>query len=471
MENKRVTFEQLADIMAFRVIVNDAGDCYHALGLIHGRYPVVPGRFKDYISTPKPNGYQSLHTTVLGPEGRKIEIQIRTQKMHEVAELGVAAHWVYKADTPGAYAAAERSGYRWLRELLEIVDNAQRPDEFLEHTKLELFQDQVFCFTPKGDVIALPRGATAIDFAYAIHSQLGDRTVGAKVNGRIVQLSHVLENGDQVEIVTSANQTPSPGWERFAVTGKAKARVRRFIRLQQRDEYVRLGRELVQKIFRQEAYEFTEKAVAGALKVLRQDSVEDVYAAVGSGTVTSRDVFNAIFPGHRTAVVENKPPPPVRGRSHSGKDKPLPIKGLIPGLAVHFARCCHPVPGDRIVGIVTTGKGVTIHTIDCETLETFSDMPERWIDVAWEDESGEEGRFVGRINVTIANEQGSLSTLSTVIAKNGGNINNLRVVHRTIDYWDMLLDILVEDKRQLTNIVAALRATPAVRAVERTQGR
>jgi GTP pyrophosphokinase len=472
MENKRVTFEQLADIMAFRVIVNEVGQCYHALGLIHGRYPVVPGRFKDYISTPKPNGYQSLHTTVLGPEGRKIEIQIRTQKMHEVSELGVAAHWVYKADSPGAYAAAERSGYRWLRELLEIVDNAQRPDEFLEHTKLELFQDQVFCFTPKGDVIALPRGATAIDFAYAIHSELGDRTVGAKVNGRMVQLSHVLENGDQVDIVTSANQTPSPGWERFAVTGKAKARVRRFVRLQQRDEYVRLGRELVQKVFRQEDYEFTEKAVSGALKVLRQESVEDVYAAVGSGTITSRDVFNAIFPGHRPSSVEPKPPvAPVRGRAKGGKDKPLPIKGLIPGLAVHFARCCHPVPGDRIVGIVTTGKGVTIHTIDCETLETFSDMPERWIDVAWEDDGAQSDRFVGRLSVTITNEQGSLSTLSTVIAKNGGNINNLRVVHRTIEVWEMLLDILVDDKRQLTNIVAALRATPAVITVERAQGR
>jgi GTP pyrophosphokinase len=472
MENKRVTFEQLADIMAFRVIVNDVGHCYQALGLIHGRYPVVPGRFKDYISTPKPNGYQSLHTTVLGPEGRKIEIQIRTQKMHEVAELGVAAHWVYKTDTPGAYSATERSGYRWLRELLEIVDNAQRPDEFLEHTKLELFQDQVFCFTPKGDVIALPRGATAIDFAYAIHSGLGDRTVGAKVNGRMVQLSHVLENGDQVDIVTSSTQTPSPGWERFAVTGKAKARVRRFVRLQQRDEYIRLGRELVQKVFRQEDYEFTEKAVAGALKVLRQESVDDVYAAVGSGTVTSRDVFHAIFPGHRSTVIENKPiPAPLRGRAKGGKDKPLPIKGLIPGLAVHFARCCHPVPGDRIVGIVTTGKGVAIHTIDCETLETFSDMPERWIDVAWEDDDGAEERFVGRLTVTISNEQGSLGTLSTVIAKNGGNINNLRIVHRTTDYWEMLLDILVDDRRQLTNIVAALRATPSVITVERTQGR
>ena len=469
MHQKNITFEQLSDVMAFRIVVDSIEQCYQALGTVHARYPVVPGRFKDYISTPKPNGYRSLHTTVIGPEKHRIEVQIRTHEMHHVGELGVAAHWSYKQGQPNT----DGRQYRWLRELLDIVEHAQKPEEFLEHTKLELFQDQVFCFTPKGDLIALPRGATTVDFAYAVHSDVGDTCVGAKINGRIQPLRTELHNGDQVEIVNSKNQTPSPDWENFVVTGKARARIRRFIRTQQRSQHLELGRGMMQKVFRHEGYDFTEKALEGVLKQLHYGSVEDLEAAVGEGLIGAKEVFNAVFPGHKPTPAEaadDKVVPLARARTPKrGKDNPLPIKGLIPGMAVHYAGCCHPLPGDRIVGIVTTGKGVTIHTIDCETLETFQDTPERWIDVSWEAEGTDEN--VGRINVVLANEPGSLGTLSTVIGKSGGNITNLKITNRTTDFFEMLIDINVSDLRHLTNIIAALRATPVINSVDRARGR
>ncbi|NBC32402.1 MAG: RelA/SpoT family protein [Alphaproteobacteria bacterium] len=467
MQRKSVAFEQLSDIMAFRVVVADPGECYQALGLIHHRYASIPGRFKDYISTPKPNGYRSLHTAILGPFQQRIEIQIRTGDMHEVAELGVAAHWAYKQGG----RPKDMPKYRWLRQLLDILETAQKPEEFLEHTKLELFQDQVFCFTPKGMLISLPQGATPIDFAYAVHSEVGDRCVGAKVNGRMVTLRQALNNGDQVEIVTSKTSSPSPEWERFAVTGKARARIRRFIRQQQRAQYAELGRAMLQKVFRQEGYDFTEKALEGVLKQFKVQAVEDLYAAVGSATVTSREVFHAVFPGHRASAQRDDNVVPInRARSRHVKDAkhpPLAIRGLIPGMAVHYARCCHPIPGDRIVGIVTTGKGVTIHTIDCETLESFYNAPERWLDVSWDAEAKE--NQVGRLHTVLANEPGSLGTLSMVIGKNGGNITNLKITSRSPDFFEMLIDIDVTDVKHLSNIIAALRATPVISAVERAR--
>src|ERR1700722_12936523 len=277
MQIKNVAFEQLSDIMAFRVVVETIPECYQVLGVVHGRYPTVPGRFKDYISTPKPNGYRSLHTAAIGPERNRIEIQIRTREMHEEAELGVAAHWAYKSN-----ARSDGKQYRWLRELLEIVDNAQRPEEFLEHTKLELFQDQVFCFTPKGDLIALPRGATPVDFAYAVHSGVGDTTVGSKVNGRMVPLRTVLKNGDQVEVVTQKGGTPSPAWERFVVSGKARSCIRRFIRTQQRTEFVLLGRSMLDKLCKQEGVEFSEKAFEAVAKNFQTPALEDLFANIGA---------------------------------------------------------------------------------------------------------------------------------------------------------------------------------------------
>src|SRR6267142_2287830 len=289
MQRKNVSFEQLADVMSFRVLVDNAGDCYHALGTIHSAYHVVPGRFKDYISTPKSNNYRSLHTGVIGPERQRIEMQIRTRDMHEVAELGVAAHWIYKQQA----GRIDGRQYRWLRELLEILDHASNPEEFLEHTKLEMFQDQVFAFTPKGDLIALPRGATPVDFAYAVHSEIVDRCVGAKINSRMVPLRSLLHNGDQVEIITSKAQTPSPTWERFVVTGKARARIRRFIRTQQREQYHDLGKAILQKAFRHDGHDLAEKQLEPVLKNFNSATVDDLFVAVGEGLVTGREVVHA----------------------------------------------------------------------------------------------------------------------------------------------------------------------------------
>src|SRR5436309_11019262 len=463
MQRKNVAFEQLSDVMAFRILVDDIGDCYHALGTIHSAYHVVPGRFKDYISTPKPNNYRSLHTGVIGPERQRIEMQIRTADMHEVAELGVAAHWIYKQQED----RTDGRQYRWLRELLDILDHASGPEEFLEHTKLEMFQDQVFAFTPKGDLIALPRGATPVDFAYAVHSQIGDTTVGAKINGRLLPLRTRLQNGDQVEIVTSKAQTPSPTWERFVVTAKARARIRRFIRTQQRTQYLDLGRSILQKAFRQEGHDFSEKPLAPVLGKFHADSVEDLYVAIGEGIATGREVVRAAFPPEPEA--KNKVVSLDRARRRAKRnDVAVPIRGLIPGMALHFAGCCHPLPGDRIVGIVTTGKGVTIHTIDCETLESFAETPERWLDVAWS--NGDDAIHVGRLNVTIANEPGNLGSLTTVIGKQGGNISNLKITNRSLDFFEIMIDIEVGDVKHLTTIIAALRATPVINSVERARG-
>jgi len=472
MQRKNVTFEQLSDIMAFRIVVDDIGECYHTLGVIHSMYPTVPGRFKDFISTPKPNGYRSLHTTVLGPENQRIEIQIRTHNMHREADLGVAAHWAYKEGSKKA-DVKDLKQYRWLRELLDILEQEQRPEDFLENTKLELFQDQVFVFSPKGDLIELPNGATPVDFAYAVHSDVGDKCVGSKVNGRITPLNTKLVNGDQVDIITSKTQTPSPAWERFVVTGKARSHIKRFVRLQQRGEYINLGRAMIKKIFQQEEYDFTEKAVAGIVKQMRVDEADDIYANIGSGHFNVRDVFKTIFPAHKTEAVKipNENPQNYAMAHNAGSDKPMPIKGLIPGMAVHFARCCHPLPGDRIVGIVTTGKGVTIHTIDCDTLETFADTPERWIDVSWGDGPDTPESHVGRLEVTFLNEPGGLGTVSTVIGKNGGNIVNLKITNRSLEFWDILVDVYVKDIKHLNNIIAALRATPEIAAIERAKGR
>jgi GTP diphosphokinase / guanosine-3',5'-bis(diphosphate) 3'-diphosphatase len=473
MQRKNVAFEQLSDLMAFRVVVDSIEQCYHALGIIHGEYPTVPGRFKDYISTPKPNGYRSIHTTVIGPDRHRIEIQIRTKQMNEEADLGVAAHWAYK-DGGSRANMKDVKKYRWLRELLDIIENEQKPEEFLENTKMELFQDQVYVFSPKGDLIELPNGATPIDFAYAIHSALGDKCVGAKINGRIAPLNTKLGNGDSVEVITAKNQNPSPTWERFVVTGKARSHIRRFIRQQQRGEYVTLGRAMLQKLYAQEGYEFAEKGVANVIAQFRAEDIDDIYAGIGSGNIVARDVFKAIFPAHKTATVKKPTDAEVEQQTaiaRSATGAPLPIKGLIPGMAVHFARCCHPLPGDRIVGIVTHGKGVTVHTIDCDTLENFADTPERWLDVSWGEGADAPEAHVGRLEVVITNTPGALGTLSTVIGKNGGNITNLKIASRSLDFWDMTIDVYVNDTKHLNNIIAALRATPQVSSVDRSRGR
>jgi guanosine-3',5'-bis(diphosphate) 3'-pyrophosphohydrolase len=463
MQRKNIGFEQLSDIMAFRVIVKNVEDCYQALGAIHGHYRVVPGRFKDYVSIPKPNDYRSLHTSVYGPENQRIEIQIRTQEMHEVAELGVAAHWQFKQNV-----MTDGRQYRWLRELLEILDHAEAPEEFLEHTKLEMFSDQVFCFSPKGDLMELPRGSTPVDFAYAVHTEIGDTCVNAKINGQAVPLRTELKNGDQIEILTSADQTPSPNWESFVATGKARACIRRFIRSETRAQYIRLGREIIEKAFRREGRKVVKKTLKGVLVKFSCATLDDLFDIVGQGRYTGQDIFFAAYP----AVGETRPRSATNnGDGDAGQnDFAVPIRGLIPGVAVHLAACCHPLPGDQIAGIVSTGKGITVHTRDCETLDNFIEMPEQWVDVQWEAGAEAANNHVGRLVVILANLPGSLAALTAVIGRDHGNISNLKITDRSQEFFEMQIDVEVNDVAHLTNIIAGLRADPAVGSVERERG-
>lgn len=470
MAQKSLNFEQMSDIIAFRVIVDTVPDCYHALGAIHAAWHMIPDEFDDYISTPKSNGYRSLHTAVIGPLQHRIEVQIRTREMHDIAENGFAAHWSYKQ---GQAVNTEGRQFRWIRELLEILDRASSPEDFLEHTKLEMYHDQVFCFSPKGDLIALPRSSTPVDFAYAVHSRIGDTCVGAKVNGRIVPLRTPLHNGDQVEIITSKTQTPSPAWERFVVTGRARAAIRKFIRTQQRKEYITLGKAILQKIFRQENKDLNEKQVEAALSHFNKKALDDFYAEIGEGLISRQHVAEHFFPKKQSAadVIKRRL---FRRRQEALADSAneraaVPIRGLIPGMAMHFAGCCHPIPGDRIVGVVTTGKGVTIHTEDCDRLREIEHKePERVLDVSWDRSAGDGAEtYVGRVKAVVAHEAGGLAVVANTIAKDMGNITNIKITNRASDFFEMFIDIEVQDIHHLNNIIANLRSQQIVQSVER----
>ena len=474
MHRKNMEFEQLTDINAFRIVVASVEDCYRALGVIHTHYRMIPGEFDDYISTPKSNGYQSLHTALIGPENYRIEVQIRTTQMHEIAELGVAAHWQYKQ---GA-ALTEGKSYHWVRQLLDILENSNNPDEFLEHTKLEMFPDQVFCFTPKGEIINLPQGATAIDFAYAVHSEIGDRCIGTRINGKMAPLRTEIKNGDQVEVLTSSDGTPSPTWESWVVTGKARARIRQYIRSERREEFTKLGYAMLDRAYREVGYVPDSDLPKDVLDRFNAGSADDLASSIGSGEVTVSAVLELLVPENLLMASDARSrkndegtviefPAKEPGDRRSGA---IAIRGLTPGMAVHYANCCHPLPGDKIVGILAPGKGVVIHTKDCETLESLVDTPERWVEVAWDMGPEMPESRVGRISLIVSNERGVLGTLTTVIAQNLGNISNLKFTNRSADFFEMVVDIEVESTRHLNDIIAALRATPEINSVDRAQG-
>ena len=480
MQRRNVAFEQLSDIMAFRVVVPTREDCYAALGAVHAAFPMIAGRFKDYISTPKANLYQSLHTgvTLRHPRNQKIEVQIRTPEMNNIAENGVAAHWVYKSD--GEHQ--DGTAFRWVQDLLEILESSGAADEFLENTKLELYQDRVFCFTPKGQLIQLPRGATPVDFAYAVHSQVGDSCVGARVNGRLMPLRYELENGDQVEIMTSRGGTPSASWERFVVTGKARARIRRHLALEQRGVHLDQGRAALAKAFRQEGVDGSEKALEPALKHFKFATTDDLYVAVGNGTVGPKDVVHAAYPELRQSAraprmllgLPARPGSsrgPGAGVGSTGEDSGLAITGLISGMNVHYAGCCHPLPGDRIIGIVATGKGVTIHQADCQMLESFASTPERFIDVDWNrNPDAKLGLYTGRLSVIAANRPDALANLTNAINKHEGVLSNLKILNRQQEFCEVLVDVEVRDLRHLNILMAGLRAVGGISQIDRARG-
>ena len=457
MQNKAVTMEQLADIVAFRILVPSSEDCYRALGQLHQNYPTVMGRFKDYISTPKRNGYQSLHTGLLGPQNHRIEVQIRTPDMHRVAEHGVAAHWQYK---DGQLGGPGRK-FKWVQELVGLLDEEAGADEFLEHTKMDLYRDQVFCFTPRGDLIALPRGATAVDFAYAVHTQIGETCVGVRINGKTRQLATELQNGDQIEIQTASQAKPRAEWESFVKTGRAKSAIRRFHRAQRVTEFSRIGRALIEKTFRKYDRPFRSRALEQVLSAFGVTRVEEVFALVGEDRLSPLRVLERLHPD---VVVEESGGWGDRKRDWERHPK-LKIDGDDAGTAVTIARCCHPLPGEAIVGIFTTGKGITVHKVGCSTLSKFSDAPELWLDVSWEKDSLR--RVSGRLNTVLTNEPGSLASLATVISQQGGNISNIHLTDRSPDFFRFELDLEVNDVEHMRAIIAVLQANKYVESVER----
>lgn len=458
LEQKRIPFEKLADVFGFRIIVEDVETCYTALGAIHRDYPMVPGEFDDYISTPKRNNYQSLHTVVIGPERLRTEIQIRSEAMHERAEFGLAAHWRYKEGGRGS-AAIVMEEERWLRELLDILNDAANFKEFLDHSKLNMYADKVFCFTPKGRLIQLPQGATPIDFAYAVHTDVGNTCVGASINGRHRALHSILRNGDQVQIHTSSEQSPDPKWEDIVLTGRARAAIRRATRVKVRNEHLAAGKRLLEATFSAARRRFRPNGMGSALLSLGFASLDDLFVAVGSGSMAPRDVLAEVHPteARRRRLKEKKGP----------TDDALPIRGLVPGHAVHFGECCHPIPGDRIVGIAHEGRGIYIHVIDCSALELVQDMPERWLDTTWAGAAEDDRLYVGRVDAEMPNRPGMLNRATSVIANNDGNIVNLRMSKSSPDFATMTLDIEVRDSRHLNEIISALEKEPGIDRVER----
>lgn len=467
MQEKNIGLEQLADIIAFRIIVDTIPECYQILGVVHTEYKMVPGSFQDFISTKKNNGYQSLHTVVIGPLQKKIEVQVRTKEMHEIAELGVAAHWRYKQKY---HDAADGKQYRWIRELLSILEQASDPEDFLQNTKLAMYYDQVFCFSPKGNLIALPRGATPVDFAYAVHSDVGNHCVGVKVNGRIVPLKLVLQNGDQVEVITSRNHFPSPSWEKFVITGKARSEIRRFVRGQQKEQYVKLGKNILEKSLKTANIHDIEQALAESCNFFKKKSAQELFFAIGNGTITRDEVINHLAPKKNKlsatlSLLHFKKPKGTETNLNSN-DQAVPINDLIVGMAVHFAGCCHPIPGDKIVGVIHTGSGVTIHISDCEMVGNFSSIPERIIELTWNNDKSIKP-FIGRLKAVMINEPGSLATLTSEISKEGINITNFKIASRSRDFFELILDIEVNSTEQIETIINSLKTKESIHYIER----
>jgi GTP diphosphokinase / guanosine-3',5'-bis(diphosphate) 3'-diphosphatase len=483
MERKSVALEQLSDIFGFRVLVNTVSDCYRVLGAVHVVWPMVPMRFKDYISTPKQNDYRSLHTTVIGPGRQRVELQIRTHAMHHIDEFGVAAHAVYKDGlefTPEG-GASESNAYQGLRRTIQSLSEGDSPEEFLEHTKLELFHDQVFCFTPKGTLIALPRGATPIDFAYAVHSAVGNEAVGCRVNGRSVGLLSELENGDEVEIIRAEGQTPPAAWETAVVTGKARADIRRATRAAVKAQYSGLGRKILERAFARAEKSFDEDKLKAGLKRLARASIDDVLAAVGRGEMLSADVVKAIYPDFKE---EQKAGPESDGKggwfgiqkAENLKFKvpgsevnatSIPIRGLQGDLPVTFAPNGGAIPGDRIVGILNPGEGITIYPIHSPSLSAFDDQPERWLDVRWDIDELNKSRFPARIKVSVVNEPGALAEVARVVGDSDGNIDNIIMTSKSPDFREMLIDVEVWDLKHLSAIISDIRSKPIVSDVLR----
>ncbi|MFD1159559.1 RelA/SpoT family protein [Roseovarius aestuarii] len=452
MQEKELGFSRLSDIYGFRIITDSEYDCYSVLGAIHQRWRAVPGRFKDYISQPKSNGYRSIHTTVSGRDGKRVEVQIRTRQMHDVAETGVAAHWSYRdgvrSENPFAVDPV-----KWISSLTEQFDAEEDHHEFLEAVKLEMYADKVFCFTPKGDVVKLPRGATPIDFAYAIHTRIGHACVGAKIDGMRVPLWTRIKNGQSVDVITAEGQIPQPTWLDIATTGKARAAIRRALREQDRDRFIKLGRELARAAFEHVGKKATDKALEAAARTLRLKEPDELLARLGSAELTAQNVLNAIYPD-------------LAPQNGDEVALDLAVIGLAADQSFDRAPCCQPLPGERIVGITYRGQGVVVHAIDCESLSAFDDQPQRWLDLHWH--GGTHPAVYGvTLDMTIGNDAGVLGRICTLIGEQKANISDLNFVDRKPDFYRLLIDVELRDAEHLHRLMSALDAESDVAAIER----
>ncbi len=468
MREKNTGFHNLHDIIAFRVTCKDLAECYRIMGIINSNYNMIPGSFKDYISTPKENGYQSLHLTILGPFNKKIEIQIRDQKMSELANLGIAAHWRYKEKltTKSKLSTVENEKYNWIRDLVNLFETSENASDVLRDYKFNMHQNEVFCFTPNGDIFNLPFGATVIDFAYAVHSDIGNSCTSAKINGVITPLRQKIENGDQVEIITQKNSKPSPNWLQFVTTTKARAAIKNFIRHEKFEEYSALGRAILNKFFATKNLEISDKVLEKTLTFFHRKTVADLCFKVAEGVISRQEVLKAIYPDFKEEAKDKSVKQGLESRDRS--DYKLPIDGLLTGMATYYPKCCNPIPGDPIVGVIHTGSGVTIHNQNCKILKNLVLTPQRILNISWKkSEEAKEEKYLSKIRVLLTNKSGSLADVSSLITKKDVRINNIKVANRVADYLELLVDVEVKSVDHLEEILSSLRSSKKIVEAER----
>ena len=461
MKVKSVNFSQLSDIMAFTILIEELENCYQVLGLLHQTYRYVPGRFKDYISTPKANGYQSLHTTLIGPLNQRIEIQIRTFKMNDLANLGVAAHWIYKDKVK----FKDGKQFKGISQILDILDQSREPEEFLEHTKLQMYSDQVFVFTPNGELISLPKGAMPLDFAFAVHSDIGLSCEGVKINNSIKPLYTKLKNGDQVEIITGSENIISPKWFELSITGKAQACIKRFLHAKEDDELKKLGKEILTNQFKNEKIRFSERNLKNILDSFKLKNVDELFLKIGRGELPPFKIILSLFP-EKEVIKSNKNIVLLNQIKEKRKSSIL-LKGLTPGMSVHYAHCCNPIPGDSVLAYISQGKGLIIHIDTCKEFRKINVNNSKIINVRWKDFVKGKDEFVAKINVIIKNEIGSLGSLSSIIGKSMSNIRNLHITERNSDFFKIELEIDVIDLEHLSKVIVSLRNSDFIENVTR----
>ena len=468
MENKSISLEQLSDIFGFRVIVNGEVDCYRALGAVHRKWQFVPGRFKDFISVPKTNNYRSLHTTIIGPNRQRVEIQIRTSEMHTIAQNGVAAHWLYKdSDDERRKVFEDIKPFKWLQEHVDQLKIANTAEEFLEDTKMELFHDQVFCFTPKGRIIALPKGATPLDFAYAVHTEVGNSCAGARVNGNITPIRTVLRNGDEVEIIRAEGQLPSANWESIVVTGKARAAIRHHLRENEHLAHIQTGREIIASVFQAEKKSNDDNHLERALVPLDCETLDDIYAMVGGGEVSGTEVFRKVYPDQKSPGMLVTALNAITSKVGSDGKKNAPVIGGDYFSAIKFAPDTFPLPGDRIVGIMTPGEGVMVYPISSPLLQDYESELDRWLPLKWDNDASHDRMYDTRLSLTVANKIGALAIISRTIGEFGANISNLSMNQRDEDFCLLEMDLEVRDLNHVKGIISALRGSRLVNRVKR----